>query len=292
MNDFDYSFLIELYEEKSITRVAKKQYMTQSALTKRIRSIENELGCELVIRTKRGVVFTSTGEAIVESCRKIVAAQEEMKEKVFRGKGIVGGSLVIGCSTNYARYRLPQILLKYHKLCPQVDLKINVGHSKDMFSMLMSNEIPLAIIRGDYLWDEGKIKIESEPLCLISKEKKSLEDLSTSIFIDHNNDSKEGKMISQWIVNNKINPEKKMFVNDNGAAKEMVLGGVGWSVLPSICLDDFDGYKIPLFAANGEPLKRDTYVMYNSNCQELTQVKKFIETITENINDVSRQRSL
>ena len=51
MNEQDYQLLIDLYETKNITKVADQHFLTQPALTKRIRRIEEELGSELLIRS-------------------------------------------------------------------------------------------------------------------------------------------------------------------------------------------------------------------------------------------------
>ena len=87
MNDQDYQFLIDLYETKNITKVAQQQFLTQPAMTKRIRRIEEDLGCQLILRSKRGVTFTAIGETVVEHCRKIVQANEEMHNVINQYKG-------------------------------------------------------------------------------------------------------------------------------------------------------------------------------------------------------------
>ena len=57
--------------------------------------------------------------------------------------------------------------------------------------------------------------------------------------------------------------------------------GLGWSVLPRTCLDDFDGTVRPLCFQDGSPLKRDTYVLYHSSYHELQQVRLFLDTLVE-----------
>ena len=57
MNEQDYQLLIDLYETKNITKVADQHFLTQPALTKRLRRIEEELGSVLLVRSRKGVVF-------------------------------------------------------------------------------------------------------------------------------------------------------------------------------------------------------------------------------------------
>ena len=58
MKNIDWKILKVLYEKRSITKAAESLFMTQSALTKRLQSIENEWGRRIVERTSRGVIFT------------------------------------------------------------------------------------------------------------------------------------------------------------------------------------------------------------------------------------------
>ena len=57
MKNIDWKILKVLYEKRSITKAAESLFMTQSALTKRLQSIESEWGRQLVERTSRGVIY-------------------------------------------------------------------------------------------------------------------------------------------------------------------------------------------------------------------------------------------
>ena len=154
MNEQDYQLLIDLYETKNITKVADQHFLTQPALTKRLRRIEEELGSELLIRSRKGVVFNSVGESVVSYCRQMCEMNEQLRNSINASKGIVGGSLSIGTSINYCRYRLPSVMRTYTEKYPQVDISISTGHSQALFRQLSEGKFPLAILRGEYPWEE------------------------------------------------------------------------------------------------------------------------------------------
>ena len=56
MKNIDWMILKMLYEKRSMTKAAEALYMTQPALTKRIKAIENEWGVEVVKRSSKGVI--------------------------------------------------------------------------------------------------------------------------------------------------------------------------------------------------------------------------------------------
>ena len=128
MNEQDYQLLIDLYETKNITKVADQHFLTQPALTKRLRRIEEELGSVLLVRSRKGVVFNSVGESVISYCRQMCEMNEQLRNSINASKGIVGGSLSIGTSINYCRYRLPSVMRTYTEKYPMVDISISTGH--------------------------------------------------------------------------------------------------------------------------------------------------------------------
>ena len=66
MKNIDWMILKVLYEKRSMTQAAEALYMTQPALTKRIKSIEAEWGIEVVKRSSKGVTFTEEGKYLVK----------------------------------------------------------------------------------------------------------------------------------------------------------------------------------------------------------------------------------
>ena len=69
MDEKDFELLEVLDETRNITHAADKLYMTQSALSKRIKSMEQELGVEILLRSRQGIRFTPAGEKVLEHSR-------------------------------------------------------------------------------------------------------------------------------------------------------------------------------------------------------------------------------
>ena len=62
----------------------------------------------------------------------------------------------------------------------------------------------------------------------------------------------------------------------------MVRRGLGWGLLPNICLGDYNGCIRPCIFANGEPFVRRTYILFAREALRLPQVAAFIEMIKKN----------
>ena len=289
MNDQDYQFLIDLYETGSITRAAQQQFLTQPAMTKRLRRIEEELGCQLLLRSKRGVTFTATGETVVRYCQQIVQIREQMKNEINHSRGVVGGSLRVGTSMNYGRYRLPGALRRYQQLYPMVYVRIITGHSRDLYHMMLDGKLSLAIVRGNFPWNEGSILLSAEPICLVRSFENLDKPLSEYPYISHHTDADEEKRIEQWLLENHVARNSRIWIDDIASCREMAQAGLGWTIIPSICLDGFRGEVTPLYGKDGTPFLRNTCVLYRNACRELQQVTLFLRVLAEE--DASQARS-
>ena len=82
MKTEQFQYVIELYKTGSISKAAKKFYMSRPNLSNSIRSIEDELGFDILERGVNGVRFTEKGLAFVRHCMSIVKELDEIRASV------------------------------------------------------------------------------------------------------------------------------------------------------------------------------------------------------------------
>lgn len=111
MDEKDFELLRILDETRNITHAADRLYMTQSAFSKRIKSLEHEFGVELMIRSRQGIRFTSAGEKVLAHRKAAAHEMEQLRRGLDSMQGEICGTLRAGVSVNYALYRLPQVQL-------------------------------------------------------------------------------------------------------------------------------------------------------------------------------------
>lgn len=280
MDEKDFELLHVLNETRNITRAADRLYITQSALSKRIRSIEREVGAEIMLRSRQGIRFTPAGELVL--ARSAAAAREldELRLGLSEMKDEVSGTLNAGISINYAQYRLPDTLAAYHKQYPKVRLHITTGQSRHLYRQLLDGSLDMAILRGDYTWDEGKFLLSQESICVICNHEFENTPLSQFLYISHKTDPVLAGLMTQWMRENNLSGDQAgICVDSITACVEMVRRGLGWGLLPNICLGDYDGCIRPCVFANGEPFIRRTYILFQQEALRLPQVSTFIEAI-------------
>ncbi len=282
MDERDFKLLAVLKETRNITKAADLLYATQSSLSKRIYGIEQELGITLILRSRHGIVFTPEGEEVLERTALAARQLELMRETLDSRRSYVCGSLNAGISVNYVFYRFPDILAKYRKEYPHVNTHITSDHSRKLYTQLMDGAIDVAVLRGEYPWKGQRVLIDQENICLICHDQYKGTPLAEIPYIGRKTDAAFEREIVQWLREHELAPELNgIYVDSITTCVEMVNRGLGWTIVPEICLNNFHGFRQPLVFANGEPFVRPTYLMYSDTVLDLPQVKAFIDIVTQ-----------
>ena len=82
MKDTDWNLIRELHKTRSITRTAEELYISQPALTKRLRVIEKELDVIIAERTSQGLQFTAAGTLLAERAEEFLDLTENVKKEL------------------------------------------------------------------------------------------------------------------------------------------------------------------------------------------------------------------
>lgn len=279
MDDKDLKIFLTLADTGNLTRTAELLYLTQPTLSKRLQNMEAELGATLFLRGKHGATLTPAGEAARKTIQRTVKDFEALRELYQRDRDSVCGTLRIGCSLDYSTYRLPGVLSQYTKDYPQVTLQVFSDHSPYCARQLQEGRLHLAIVRGSYSWEGESVLLEQEPVCLIRPKNSLSTPLSKLSYIDRESNWEHMSQKSRWLMENGLEPSTNLTMNGLSACVSMVEAGVGWSIVPQICLSEFDGVAEPLHFADGTPFTRSTYLVFRRRELELPQVKAFVETV-------------
>ena len=280
MDEKDIDTILTLAEMQNLTRAAERLYLTQPALTKRIQHLEDDLGAPLLYRTPKGIIFTPEGETVVEYAKALSVTMRKMREHISAEHGNRYGPLHLGCATQYAHYRLPRILNGFLEKYPQINVDVVADRSINIQREMNRNSFSVAIIRGDFEWNGCKKMISSESYYLVCKHETSNDQLRTILYIHQKIDNLGQELADEWVRNNlSFEPRSRVESNSIEVCLSMVNQGIGWAILPGICLERFSGYKIPIYSKEGAPIVRNTYLCYKKSELVLPQVKKFVEHI-------------
>lgn len=281
MNEKDWRILKILAEEKNITTAAERLYITQPALTYRLKTMEKELGTTLFVRMPRGLIITPQGEEFLRYADSILRDFERTKRKVTLMDGNVSGRLKLAVSPAFARYKLAKVLSGFRSKYPHIEFSIKTCTSTSAMSFLESDDVHVAIVRGEHKWAEEKVLLTEEPIVLIAHDEISMSNLPNLPYIVYETDSTLKKEISDWWREcYSVPPKEIMYINDSDTCRQMIALGLGFSILPAIDLrtDKYPDLLVrPLEHKNGAPLKRSTWLSYRAYSTEIPVVAAFTE---------------
>jgi DNA-binding transcriptional LysR family regulator len=150
------SFLV-LAEELHFGRAARRLHISQPPLSRQIRRLEDELGVELLRRTRRSVQLTDAGRLLVEQGRPLVDQAERVEELVRRAGAGEVGRLAVGFVGSATYETLPAIVRAFRDLAPGVELRLEELTTAPQVAALRAGQIDVGLVRPPV--DGGRLRL-------------------------------------------------------------------------------------------------------------------------------------
>ncbi len=116
----------------SLTTAAEILGYSQPGITRMIRSLEEELGFEILQRSTKGVVPTENGKIMIPVFREIVRAHQNAQELQSEIQGLLKGTITIGTYFSVSAAVLPPLIRKFETIYPEIKIQIREGYTKDL----------------------------------------------------------------------------------------------------------------------------------------------------------------
>ena len=288
MRDYDWHILSVLYKTNSLTQCADLLFMTQSALTKRLQTIEKELDCQLVIRSSRGIVFTPQGEYIVAKANQIIETLQEIQEYSCSYNKGEQGTLSIGVPHSCMRFLVPKLLSQYVVQHPNVRINITTALSEDLVKDVQDGMLDLCFAR--YTIDQTSnletYFISNEQSYAVYSEPFTLKDLPHLPYIEFSKNESTKSTISKWWGSHFSSPHNHRFMVNNGdSCLSMIKHGLGYGIFPdqSYFSEDPHFYSLPLTFPDGRKLERSTFLVIGKSSRKKMLVSTFKDFVLSHI---------
>lgn len=235
-----YTFLM-VDKTKNYTRAAENLNLTQPAVYKQIKFLENYYGVNLFVKDGRRLKLTDEGEVVRNYAHQIINIHEELKEKL-QEKDLVREKYKVGATMTIGAYILPKIIYKYMNL-NNIDISLTVNNTNIILQKLLDREISLGLIEGPF--DKTKFKYKKfkyDELVLIGPTKgrlsevneMSLDELLKEDFILREKFSGTREIIESLLISKGYSHDvlnNHMEINSINGIKTLVEEGVGLSIL-------------------------------------------------------------
>ena len=131
---------------KSFTRAAEATYRTQSALTQQIKSLEEELDCQLFERIgKRKINLTPPGERFFSFSESLLQEYERLIGDIGEQKGLKKGRLKVAAPFTTLYHLLPDVIKKYNREFPWVELSLLDRSQREVVELVKGGDVDLGL---------------------------------------------------------------------------------------------------------------------------------------------------
>jgi DNA-binding transcriptional LysR family regulator len=145
---------------RSFSRAAEALYVSQPAISKHIAALEDELGAQLVIRTRSGAALTPEGKVVADYVLRAEGLLHHAKRALAAGVHADHGTLTVAASPVPATYLLPEVLAEFRREHPAVAIEVRVASPAESVDLVRTHRTELAVVSAI----EPPPELHSEPL--------------------------------------------------------------------------------------------------------------------------------
>ena len=140
------SALLTIVSSGSLTSAADTLGYTQPGLTNMMKSLEDEIGLTLLVRSKSGVALTAEGRALLDSMNNLLKSAEALDKNIERLKMKNFSELRVGAYASVAKHWLPSILADYRSSSPGTNMYISMQDIRETYDAVKNGSLDCAIV--------------------------------------------------------------------------------------------------------------------------------------------------
>jgi LysR family nitrogen assimilation transcriptional regulator len=162
-------YFVQIAKLRSFNRAASHLYVAQSALSRQIRLLEQELGVSLMVRHARGIHLTAAGELLLERAEALLRFSRQLRDEVVARGAEPRGEVVIGLPPSLNHSISVPLLMTMARRFPSVRLTTWVGTSMILKELLDAGSLDIAVIGA--LDSEANVAMQPlfrDELCLVA----------------------------------------------------------------------------------------------------------------------------
>jgi len=146
MEFYQLTYFLAAAQTQNFRRAAELCLVAQSALSRQIAALENELEVELFTRRKKRVTLTPAGQEFSLYVRNAMEQLQEGQQFLTELRAGQRGTILIGCIESLATALLPSLFASFNQRYPHIRLKVRVNHTDELITLVEQGEVELGLI--------------------------------------------------------------------------------------------------------------------------------------------------
>jgi DNA-binding transcriptional LysR family regulator len=228
-------------EEGSFTRAAQRLHISQSAVTRQVQLLEQELGTLLLHRTGRGVTITREGEILLGTAKRIDRDIQDVVSRISETQTLQRGSLTLAGGMTVCLYILPKLLRRFRSRYKNIDLRVISASSETILRQIRQHEIDLALLTLPIVAADMEVQpVLKEEMVVVTARKHALarqhsiepRALGRYPLVLYESGSNTRKVIDEFLLEAGVPSHVVMETENVEIIKAMVASGLGVSIIP------------------------------------------------------------
>lgn len=280
-----------VYSTRNITKAAEILYISQPAVSKSIKKMEEILDLDLFVRTKRGVIPTKDAKSIFEYLKPAIECINNSEQKFLNITSLQEGNINIGCGTTLAQTVLLPALEKFSENYPNISINIERAQTHKLLKKLEFGILDIVIANMPLVDEYPNIKlfksIQINDCFFVSKTYPNLKNTTIALnelnnypLILQHKTSHTRTFLDNFCKENNIVLEAKYELESASLIKDFALRNLGIGYLPqSSIINTLDFDKLTILNLDVTIPSRDVGIFVKSNSMNDIRCKKFISYI-------------
>lgn len=292
----EFRYMIAVADCQSITKAAAKLYVSQPSLSHLIARVEQELGLKLFDRTAYPIRLTYAGERYVDTARKILMLDDDMRREFMDISEGRKGRITVGIPTERGGYMLSGILTRFKKEFPGIEVSVLEGSSELLIDSVLKGQTNFIIIpetqkvpelEQELIYREELFFIAGHEMvkefnCCLDSHTVNPEKLSGMPFVLQNRGHSIRKIADSIFKKYQIIPQVVMETHSSLTAATMAAAGSAVTIVPARTVEmvnQTDGYGI--YSIGEPPVTWDVVACYRKDAYLDKTQRRFITIAQE-----------
>lgn len=247
MNTVNLITFATVMQTGSISAAAEKLYITQPAVSKRIKNLEDEFGVRLFDTIGRGIIATESAHQLLPHAKRWIEDYETCKSSLQYSQDVAAGRLVVGTSHHIGLHHLSAVLKQFVQEYPNVQLEVHFLDSEEAHRAVLDGDVALAFLtlpptfdrRLQYhtLWSDPLYFVTGILSPLAQKTNVTLAQLAHYPAILPAANTFTSQITLAEFAKQNLRPYATMNTNPLESIRMLVSVGLGWSVLPQTLIN-------------------------------------------------------
>lgn len=287
MNTTNLNTFITVMQTGSISGAAEKLFITQPAVSKRIKNLEDEFDVTLFDTVGRGIVATQAANDLLPHAKQWIDNYDNFKINLRNSQQTVSGKLVIGTSHHIGLHHLPAVLKQFIQMYPAVQIEVCFVDSEEAHKAVLDGDVSLAFLTLPPVYDKRLTyhTLWSDPLYFVTgaisplarRVNVTLEELANNPAILPAANTFTSQITLAEFGKHNLKPYATMSTNPLESIRMLVSVGLGWSVLPKTLINQ----ELELIDMQTDlELQRYLGVVTNPNLTRSASVDALMELLT------------